>query len=501
MLKGFSRKFEPLEVLSSEQLDAIHRGILTVLWRTGITFHHDRVLKLYEKNGCKVDYDQKKVFFPSALVEQCLRTAPETICFEAREPKNTMRVGGNTVYTSDFPGMQILDLHTREPRTATRKEFYDAVKVEDALENLSYLGGISPIYSWQGVPAVMAQIEAFAGRIRNSSKFTRSQYGLDLENFNIMMAKAVGIDIEGYLGASSPLTYYEDAIESTYKYVEAGYSILIGSGPVMGGTSPATNAGSMIAYSAEVIAGLVLVQLLKPGSRVSVSSFLFPQNMRTGHPSFGNVSGFLQQVAFSQIWTRYGVPIHAGAGVSNSKEIDYQSGYEKAIMVLSAALSGAHIIQFMGGVSGELTYHPAQCVIDDDLAGAVGRFIGGFEVSDDTLAIDLINQVGSIPGHYLDKEHTRKWWQKEHFFPKVADTLDYGSWRETGKKNVLSYAQARVDEILTVHKPKPLSADQEQAIEDVLKEARKYYRKNGIISDDEWTDYLRDLKSPNYPYA
>ena len=170
-------------------------------------------------------------------------------------------------------------------------------------------------------------------------------------------------------------------------------------------------------------------------------------------------------------------------------------------MALSAAVSGAHIIQFMGGVSSELTYHPAQCVIDNDLAGDIGRFIEGIEVNEDTLAIDLINEVGSIPGHYLNKEHTRKWWQKEHFFPKVADMLDYGSWRETGRKNVLDYAQERVEEILAIHKPKPLTANQEQTIEDVLKEAREYYRKKGMISDSEWSAYMKDLKSPNYPYA
>ena len=132
----------------------------------------------------------------------------------------------------------------------------------------------------------------------------------------------------------------------------------------------------------------------------------------------------------------------------------------------------------------------------------IGRFLEGVEVDDETLAIDLINEVGPIPGHYLNKAHTRKWWKKEQFMPKAADRLTYPEWLKAGKKDCISYAKERMDEMLAKHEADPpLTPDQEERIEGILKEAREYYRKRGLITDKEWETYEKDLESPNYPYG
>jgi len=85
--------------------------------------------------------------------------------------------------------------------------------------------------------------------------------------------------------------------------------------------------------------------------------------------------------------------------------------------------------------------------------------------------------------------------------PKVADKLTLSEWLKTGKKDCLDYARERMEEILATHKSKPLTEAQENAIENILKEEREYYRKKGLISDTEWAAYKKDLESPNYPYA
>ena len=139
--------------------------------------------------------------------------------------------------------------------------------------------------------------------------------------------------------------------------------------------------------------------------------------------------------------------------------------------------------------------------MDDDLAGMIGRFMEGIDVNDETLAIDLIEAVGPIPGHFLNQRHTREWWQSEQFVPQAADRSTYPEWKNMGKKGCLDYAKERVTEILATHKPTPLSSSQEEEIERILEEARKYYRDEGLISDEEMTSYRESLKSPNYPYA
>jgi trimethylamine--corrinoid protein Co-methyltransferase len=128
-------------------------------------------------------------------------------------------------------------------------------------------------------------------------------------------------------------------------------------------------------------------------------------------------------------------------------------------------------------------------IMDDDVAGWIGRFLEGVAVTDETLAIDLINQVGPIPGHYLGAAHTREWWRKEQFLPQVADQEAYAVWVRSGKKDMLALAKERMERILDTHRPQPLTAEQEQAIEEILREARAYYRGKGLLSDEEWKAY------------
>jgi len=275
------------------------------------------------------------------------------------------------------------------------------------------------------------------------------------------------------------------------------------SGCVYGGTGPATIAGSIVTDTAEVIAGIVFYQLVKPGTRVFTMDQTNPQNMRTGSPYFDNIASALHMAAGTQLWRRYGIP-HAfsSAGYTNSKVPDIQSGYERAISALIHAMAGANFIHLQGGLYGECSGHPLIAIIDDDLAGMIGRFIEGITINDETLAVDLINEVGPIPGHYLNTAHTRKWWQKEQFTTRVADVLTYPDWLKTGKKTCLDYAKERMKEILATHRVSiPLTPSQEEDMERILNEARKYYREKDMISDEEWIAMQKDLASPSYPFA
>ncbi len=202
--------------------------------------------------------------------------------------------------------------------------------------------------------------------------------------------------------------------------------------------------------------------------------------MRGGVPAFGAIEASLVNVASNQYFRKFGIPINnLTAGADSPKTIDFQLGYEKAIGGIISAVSGANIIGLHGGLYGELTFHPVQAILDDDIAGMIGRFLRGVEVNDETLALDLIAEVGPIPGFYLGKEHTRKWWKTEHFMPKVADRLSLPDWMVSGKKIALDYAKKRMEEILATYKPEPLTPKQDEEVERILEEARQYYRKKG----------------------
>jgi len=481
-LKGFIRNLKPLELLDEVDLEAVHSGTLAVLEETGLRIEHERALKLLADHGCQVNLEERTVRFPGGLVEECLRKAPSSFTIKARDPKNDLRIGGNNAYFTAAPGMRIVDLETGESRRATRKENADALKILDALDNLHMLVCYTPYFDVEGIPPAMSIPESAVAKIRNSTKVQFEGYSNDSELFTIEMGRVAGTEVFGQCCASPPLTFHTDAIESALRIVEAGLPLWISTGDIFGGSSPATLAGSVVATNAQLIGIVVLAQLVRPGARLVVSDTAYPMNMQTGAPNFGAIEIVLHQAVFYQMWRKYGLPAASGAtGFVSSKKVDYQTGYEKGILATAAALCGARIIPLHGALYGELAYHPAQSILDDDVAGMIGRFMEGVEVSHETLAIDLINQVGPIPGYYLNKEHTRKWWKTEQFSPKVADRLTYPEWVRKGKKDALALAKERMEEILATHEPTPLSREQDKELDHILEQARNYYKRKGLM--------------------
>jgi trimethylamine--corrinoid protein Co-methyltransferase len=482
MLRGFTRNFKPLDILAEEQVKTIHRGTLDVLQETGIRVEHERALKLFADYGCQADFDKNMVRIPGWLVEDCLHKCPSSFLVKARDPKNDVRLGGSTLYFENSIGMNTVDLDTWEPRAATMSEHQDGVKALDALDSLHLVNAYTPYSQIDRIPPCMTMVESFASRIRNSAKCQAAGHSNDSEMFTIRMGKIAETDLLGTVVASSPLTYYADAAQAMLRFVQAGFPITIGSGALMGASAPATVAGATVTNNAELIAGIVLAQLTMPGTGVLVSDSVYPMDMRREQPAFGGVGAALHNAIFNQVWRSYGIPTCSWiAGITSSKRIDFQCAYERAMTALLCALSGSSVISLHGAIYGELTWHPVQAVLDDDIAGWIGRCIQGTEVTDETLAINLIERVGPIPGQYLSEKHTRRWWKMEQFVPEAADRVPYPEWVEKGRNGALTLAAERLEEILATHEVSPLPPDQEKAIGEVLGEARRYYTQRDMM--------------------
>ena len=481
VLKGFKRNFKPLEVLSEGQIDDIEKGAFEILEKTGLKFEGDqkKALSIYKAAGCRVDSENGMVRFPPGLVKECITTCPSNIHVEARDPSNDMAVGGDRVYFQPGPGMWYLDLDTLDTRLPTRDEFYDAVKVYDALPNLHFFHGNSPNTNMEGVHPLMSTIETYAARARCSTKVNIFYPALGNHRFNIEIARVVCATGLSGIGAASPLTWSDDAISTGMHAVEAGVPLIAASGSVWGASSPASIAGELVTNVAESLGPLILAQLMSPGHPMIPGSFTFPMNMRTGDPLFGNITIALATAGLNQFWRRHRIPTQLiEAAIPNSKCMDFQSGYEKGMLALIQAISGGAIVWIHGTVYGELTAHPVQAVLDDDIAGMVGRFLEGVDVSEDALAVQLIEDVGPIPGFFLDKEHTRKWWKQSQYVPQSADTLNLAEWKSTGRLSTLDHAKRRMHELLDIHQvSRPLTEGQEEDIETILADARPFYHK------------------------
>lgn len=502
-VEAFKRNFPPLQVLSEAEVQAIHRSILQVLWETGVTFHHAEALKVFEQAGAKVNHDNDRVHFPPWLVEACLAKCPRSFRVKARNPENDLILegGGDSTYVKIGVAMSAIDLDTWAPRPPTRKEFYDYIKVIDGLPNYHAVSCF-PFFGFAGPPECMLLIESNASKIRCSSKVQQEGGVLDNHLWNIKMAKAVGIDLLQLCNPAAPLTYYKETAQLIFDYVREGQPFHCVSGPVAGSTGPATVVGSIITEAAETIAGMSLAQLLNPGHRVWAGNMMMVQNMRTGSPAFSAIENALGEVVHVQYWRHLGIPCWSSDSAwGDSKQIDYQAGYELTIPAMLQALAGPSAMYFGGSLTAELTAHWYKLVLDHDVAGMIGRFLSGATVTKETMAVDLINRVGPIPGYFLNTPHTREWWKKEQFVPLTADRDSYEIWARGGAKTALDHAKEVYEQILANHKPEPLTDEQEAAVEGILQEAREYYRKQGQISDTDWANYMKIVESPGYPWA
>jgi len=482
--EGYLRRAKPLEILSESEVEAIHRGALDVLADTGIRFESDRALKLLKKSGCKVDEELNRVRMPAGLVEECLSQCPSSFRMKGRSPKTDVNIGGNTLYFCPFPGMRTIDLDTWEQRVPTIEDNHQAVKILDKLETISLSASYSPYCELKDVPGVMLLPTSAWSRMKYFSKPSRVGSTMGSHIWEMQMADIVGIDVFAAMEAAPPLTWYGDAIDCAWACAERGLPVEVGCGAVMGGTGPATIAGTLVQSMAEMMSGIVLVQLINPGNGILANSFVFAMNMVTGAPAAGGIEVSLFQVAFNQLWRgKYGIPtMLGGSGPSSSEIIDVQLGFEKGIGASLAAVSGASVVNMHGGIHVELTYHPVQSIIDDDIAGKLGRYVEGILVNHETLALDVIREVGPIPGNFLRSKHTINWWKKEHHMPKVSDRVSYHEWIRSGKKSILENAKEKMNAMLASYEQDPpLSDQQNEDLDRILEEARNFYKSKDLL--------------------
>ena len=278
---------------------------------------------------------------------------------------------------------------------------------------------------------------------------------------------------------SPPLTYSEDQLANVFLAAELGLPMSVASGVAIGANAPATLAGSLVQTYAEIAAAFTLAQTVRPGMSCMASDYSQPFDMRTGGVVQGGIERGLMGAAWAQLWRTQRVPCITRIS-SDAKVPDYQCAMEKVMAVTVQALAGSSIVNFLGGVYDELVISPVVAVMDNDVAHMVGRLLDGVRVDRESLAVDTIEDVGPVPGHYLDRAHTRDTWRKEQLIPDLPYLLPYGDWLKGGKKDILALTREKYEHIAATHHPAPLTADQDAEIDAIVEEARAHYRAKGL---------------------
>ncbi len=482
MQNGFKRKFEPIKILTDSQVEQIHLSTLGVLEEIGFKYESEKALKVLEEHGCIIDHDTMIAKIPPSLVEWAIAKTPSSFMVRARDKNKSVRFGGNSVYFLNSAGARYVDIDTGDVTMPTLEQNNLGVIVSDALDSVHAFPSYTPYFEIEGVPPVMSCPVSCAQRHRFSSKPSRGAQPTDSFIWETQIALACDAQLMGCVEGAAPLSLAEDPCNAAFYYLEAGFPIYIASGSIMGGSHPVTIAGASVSHNAELLAIIVLLQCIRPGCGVIANNFVSAMNMSTGDLNFGTAAIALHQMAYNQIWHGlYKIPINnCGSAFSNAKLIDYQLGAEKLPLAMCSALSGASLITMHGGVTAELAYSPILAIIDDDIANTIGRIIEGFDITDDLIGLDVINLVGSS-GTFLSTKQTRQHWRSEDYIPKIFDKTTYQEWINTGRKTVVDIAKEKYEEIISTHKPLPLTPEQDKEIDMILNEATKYYREKGLI--------------------
>jgi trimethylamine--corrinoid protein Co-methyltransferase len=476
-MKAFPRT-SPLKVLSDDEVRNIHTATLEVLEHTGVVIREESALALLEQAGAAVDYETNLVRIPGRLVEDAVAKTPKSFVWHARNPKHSIRVGGEpTKFGPVSGGVNIIDLETGECRAPTLRDTEQQVRLIDALENISHN---YPPASHTDVSTELSDIHCVAVTVKNTSKCILGEsYARDIAHDSVRVAAALagGEDelrkkptIAAYIDPISPLAWDEGMLGALMEYASYGQLIFMTVMAMAGGTAPATLAGLLVQQNAEILSGLLIAHLVNPRAPVVYGNVSCPMDMRTGDSCTGAPEVGLLNAASVQLAKHYGMPCSVTAQTS-AKLPDAQASYEKMTSLMMGVMAGADFVDLVAGtIENFRTASYEQLVIDDELAGMAGRCAAGFEVSAETLALEVIDRVGP-GGNYLADKHTTRWFRQEHYRPKLSDRSARADWEIAGSKDIRERARERAREILASHEPDPIDPAVWSEIERIVAEA------------------------------
>jgi trimethylamine--corrinoid protein Co-methyltransferase len=489
-----------IKVLTKDDLYEIDKAAKEILWRTGVLVPNKDGLKVLEDAGAVVDHTNQRAWIPSYLVDEAVRKTPKSFKCAGRDPKRAIKLDKKRVYFVCGVGPYVIapDGSMKKP---TLKDMQDCYRVLDASENIDVAGtGVFggpttpeedlnlplPVRMARGYQRLLdlteKPLDMSKSYVFDRERITAPARGAqDQINFEIVvrgsheelkkLPMSFGMD-----EPVSPLMHETGQVDRMLTYARAGLPIFIGSETMANATGPATLAGTLALWTAETLSALVLgAMAAEPGQRPPAIWITllghFDQMALTG-PQMGSPEGALLQAGCAQIAHYYGFPIR-GLAETASKLPDAQAGYETAVSLMIMAMAGLNYNTSIGIIGpGEIGISLEKIVLDDELVGYIKRVMTGIEVSDETLAVDVIDEVGP-GGTFLAHPHTRKWFRKEQYFPSLFDRRKYEDWVRHGRKDAVQRAGERVQEILKDYWPEPLDADIRKRIEDYVKKVEK----------------------------
>ncbi len=467
-----SRNVPIYEVLNEEGLATIEAAADTVLEEIGIEIMDDpETLALFKEAGA--DVKGTRIHFPVGLCRKLMETIPSSYTQYARNPERNVVIGGkNTVFAPVYGPPFVRDLEGKR-RYATIEDFRNFVKLAYVSPVMHHSGGTvcEPV----DVAVNQRHLDMVYSHIRYSDKpFMGSVTHYERAEDTLKMAALVfGEDFvqnncvtTSLINVNSPLTYDAMMLGALKVYARSNQSCIVSPFILAGAMSPVTVAGTLTQILAEASVGLALTQLCRKGAPAIFGTFASSISMQSGAPTFGMPEPALILYGAAQIARKLNVPFRSGGALCSSKLPDAQAAYETSQTLTPAFMAGVNfMLHSAGWLEGGLVSSYEKFVLDVDQLGAIQKFSQGIDLSENSIALDALREVG--PGqHFLGCNHTQNNFETAFYRSSVSDYNSYEQWKEEGEKDSAQRANSYCRKLLEEY----VAPDLDQSIDESLNE-------------------------------
>lgn len=442
------------EFLSTSDIQAIHDTSMNILKNTGILFPEDNALKVFKEYGFRVD--GQKVFFDEKRILELIKNVPGQFTVHARNPERDVIIGnGNPVFAPGYGAPFLVDSQTGK-RFPTIQDYQNLVKLTHTLPNQDFSGYL--MVEPQDISSETSHLLMLLAHMRHSDKpFIGSTKGTQgavqtMDMVEILFSGRQDHPVTiGLINPLSPLGYGTEMIEALIAYAQANQPVIVAALIMAGSTGPITLAGVLALQNAELLAGIVLAQLISPGLPCLYGATSTNIDLRTGALAIGSPELSVCLSAHAQLARFYGLPSRGGGALTDASITDAQAGYESMFSLLTTINSGIDFVLHSGGiVSSYLGFSYEKFVMDDEICGMLRHYRRGIPVNPETLAYQVIAHVGP-GGHFLGEDHTLKRCRTEFWQPDLFDRSGLEAWWDGKGLDTTARATQRWQGLLANH--------------------------------------------------
>jgi len=474
-------RYGPIELLSIDQIHAIHETALTILEEVGMRVLDPKARGHLASAGCTVDEGAMQVRFDRAMVDELVAKAPAKFSLTSRNPERNLKLGGRNAIYSSVGGPAFCSDLDRGRRPGTYAEMCDYMKVVQSLNVIHQEGGGG--FEALDRPSATRHLDLYYAETTLLDK-NWQPWGLGAEcvlDALEMVAISLGTTREALvdtpvfscvINTNSPLQLDVPMAQGLMALAEHGQAVVVTPFTLSGAMSPITLAGALAQQHAEALAGIALCQIVRPGVPVMYGGFTSNVDMKSGSPAFGTPEYTRAAQASGQLARHIGVPFRS-SNVTASNAVDAQAAYESMMSLWGALMGGAHLIEHAAGwLEGGLTASFEKLIIDAEMLQMMAEYFKPIEVSDDTLALDAIREVGPA-GHFFGAAHTIERYENAFYVPLVSNWDNFETFTERGGLDATQRANQIWKRILDEYEQPPLDSGIDEALRDYVERRKR----------------------------